>query len=319
MRGLTPMVHDDLILGPEGFGDAGVFRIAPGLALVQSVDFFPPVVDDPYTYGRIAAANALGDIYALGATPKTALNIVGFPDTELELDILTSILQGGAERVLAAGAVTVGGHSVRDNEVKFGLSVTGTADPDRILTNARARAGDAIVLTKPLGTGFITTANRADRCPQQTLDACVTSMIALNDTAARAALDADASAATDVTGFGLAGHAAEMATASGVTIEISLAALPAIDGGLDLALPENTSGGGKTNIEHARPMCDIDPGAQGPRLDLIYDPQTSGGLLIAAPESQADAIVEALAATGLPAATIGRVTNRADTPLRILP
>ena len=313
------MVHDDLILGPEGFGDAGVFRIAPGLALVQSVDFFPPVVDDPYTYGRIAAANALGDIYALGATPKTALNIVGFPDTELDLDILTSILQGGAERVLAAGAVTVGGHSVRDNEVKFGLSVTGTADPDRILTNAGARAGDAIILTKPLGTGFITTANRADRCPQQTLDACIASMIALNDTAARAALDADASAATDVTGFGLAGHAAEMATASGVTIEISLAALPAIEGALDLALPENTSGGGKTNTEHARPMCDIDPGAQGPRLDLIYDPQTSGGLLIAAPESQADAIVKALAATGLPAATIGRVTNRADTPLRILP
>lgn len=165
-----PLSSDpNLLVGPEHFSDAGVYRLADGLAIVQTVDFFPPIVDDPYTYGRIAAANSLSDVYAMGGRPVTAMNIVGFPDQELPMEILSDILRGGAERVHAAGAVTVGGHSVRDNEIKYGLSVTGVVDPARMLTNAKARPGDVVVLTKALGTGFVTTANKADRCPAVTL------------------------------------------------------------------------------------------------------------------------------------------------------
>jgi len=186
VRSLPPMRDPNLLVGADKLSDAGVYRLADDLAIVQTTDFFPPVVDDPYTYGRIAAANALGDLYAMGATPRTALNIVGFPDDELGLDILERILKGGAERVLAAGAVTIGGHSVRDREIKYGLAVTGTVHPDRMMTNAGARPGDALILPEPLGTGLIATANRGSRCPSEALEAACASMVALNAAPARA-------------------------------------------------------------------------------------------------------------------------------------
>lgn len=311
VRDLPGFDDPDLLIGPGSFSDAGVYRIAPDLALVQTCDFFPPIVDDPFTYGQIAAANALSDVYAMGAQPKTALNIVGFPDKELDLSILTEILRGGADRVRAAGAVIVGGHSVRDTEIKYGLAVTGVVDPARMLTNAGARAGDALVLTKALGTGLIATANRADRCPPEALAAACASMIALNDAASAAAVDLGASAATDITGFGLAGHALEMAEASGVTLEIDLGALPALPGALDLATPENHSGATTTNRAHAADRIEL-PGAGGRLVELLFDPQTSGGLLLAVAPGQTD---ELLARLGGPVAVIGRVRVRADRPL----
>jgi selenide,water dikinase len=312
VRDLPGFDDPDLLIGPDSFSDAGVYRIAPDLALVQTCDFFPPIVDDPFTYGQIAATNALSDVYAMGARPKTALNIVGFPDKELDLAILTEILRGGADRVRAAGAVIVGGHSVRDTEIKYGLAVTGIVDPARMLTNAGARAGDALVLTKGLGTGLIATANRAERCPPQTLAAACASMIALNDAAARAALDLGASAATDVTGFGLAGHALEMAEASGVTLEFELARLPVLPGALNLATPENHSAATKTNRAHAADRIELPRADAGARAELLFDPQTSGGLLIAMAPDRAGELV---ARIGPPAAVVGRVTARAGRPL----
>lgn len=306
VRDLPGFDDPDLLIGPGAFSDAGVYRIAPNLALVQTCDFFPPIVDDPFTYGQIAAANALSDVYAMGAQPKTALNIVGFPDKDLDLAILTEILRGGADRVRAAGAVIVGGHSVRDTEIKYGLAVTGLVDPARMLTNASARAGDALVLTKALGTGLIATANRADRCPPETLAAACASMIALNDAASAAAVELGASAATDITGFGLAGHALEMAEASGVTLEIDLAALPALPGALDLATPDNHSGATATNRAHAEGRIEL-PVAETPPTELLFDPQTSGGLLIAIASEGARALVARL---DLPAQVVGRVTAR---------
>ena len=314
VRDLPGFDDPDLLIGPDSFSDAGVYRIAPNLALVQTCDFFPPIVDDPFTYGQIAAANALSDVYAMGAQPKTALNIVAFPDKDLDLAILTEILRGGADRVREAGAVIVGGHSVRDTEIKYGLAVTGLVNPARMMTNASARAGDALVLTKGLGSGLIATANRAGRCPPETFAAACASMIALNDDAARAALDLGASAATDVTGFGLAGHAMEMAEASGVTLEIELARLPALPGALDLATRRNHSGSTKTNRAHAADRMELPggTGGGGPRAELLFDPQTSGGLLVAVAPDRAG---ELAARIGPPAAVVGRVTPRAGRPL----
>ena len=205
MQGLPSFSDPNLLVGAEHFSDAGVYRLADGMAIVQSLDFFPPLVNDPFVFGQIAAANSLSDVYAMGGRPITAMNIVGFPDDKLGFDVLQEILRGGAERVLAAGAVLLGGHSVRDAEIKYGLSVTGIVDPDHMITNEAAAPGDVLVLTKPLGTGFVTTALRAGKCPDDVLAAACASMMRLNDTAAEAALSVGAKAATDITGFGLAG------------------------------------------------------------------------------------------------------------------
>ena len=211
--------------------DAGVYRLAPNLALVQTLDFFPPLVDDPYTFGQIAAANALSDVYAMNGRPITALNIAAFPDDELPMEVLGEIIRGAGERVALAGAATLGGHTVRDKEIKFGLSVTGLIDPAELLTNAGAKVGDVLVLTKPLGTGFVTTAAKREECPQPVLDRAIAQMIELN-AVGRDALRAagGAHALTDVTGYGLAGHALEMAEGAGLTFEIDVASLPVIDG-----------------------------------------------------------------------------------------
>src|SRR5271165_2665635 len=211
--------------------DAGVYALSTNLALVQTLDFFPPLVDDPYTFGQIAAANALSDVYAMNGRPITALNIAAYPDDELPMEDLEAILRGAAERVATAGAVTLGGHTVRDKEVKFGLSVTGLVDPAELLTNAAARVGDVLVLTKPLGTGFVTTAAKRQECPLPVLDRAIAQMIELN-AVGRDALRAagGASALTDVTGYGLAGHALEMAEGAGLTFAIDVSELPIIDG-----------------------------------------------------------------------------------------
>jgi len=289
---LTPSADPDLLVGPEQFSDAGVYRLTDEIAIVQTVDFFAPVVDDPYTYGQIAAANSLSDVYATGGRPITALNIIAFPIGTLEQKILDEILAGGSERAAEAGTVIVGGHSVRDTELKYGLSVTGIVHPKQYLTNSGAKPGDVLLLTKPLGTGFITTAARADRCPTPVLDAACQSMIQLNRTASQLAVKLGATACTDVTGFGLAGHALEMAEASGVTLRLNLRKLPIISGCEELAITENYSGGYFANEQYVRPSLQYtEPSTEeSPLTPFLFDPQTSGGLLIALPEEQADQI-----------------------------
>src|SRR3954454_25392810 len=238
----------NFLVGTETSDDAGVYRLAEGLALVQTLDFFPPLVDDPFTFGQVAAANALSDVYAMNGRPLTVMNIAAFPDDELPLTVLKEILFGAADRVALAGAVTVGGHTVRDSEIKFGLSVTGLVDPAELLTNAGARPGDALVLTKPLGTGFVTTANKKNECPPDVLARAVAGMIQLN-VVGRDALQAagGAHALTDVTGYGLAGHAAEMAEGAGFTFEFEAAKLPVIEGAAPLAVPRYFTRASKSN------------------------------------------------------------------------
>jgi len=310
---LPPRPSDpNLLVGTETSDDAGVYLVAPGLAMVQTLDFFPPLVDDPYQFGRIAAANALSDIYAMNARPVTALNIVGFPDNELPLAILGEILRGGASQVALAGAVTLGGHSVRDAEIKYGLSVTGLADPTSILTNASARVGDVLVLTKPLGTGFATTAGKKGGCPPGVLERAIASMTQLNAVGRDALAEAGgAGAATDVTGFGLAGHALEMAEGSGRTIEIDLAALPLIEGTEALAEAKFFTRATKSNREFVGGRLEIRPGADPLRLEYLFDAQTSGGLLIAVHPDHVDRLVAGLRSRGaMASAVIGRVVAR---------
>ena len=284
-RVLAPLaVEDDprILVGRESFDDAGVFLVADGLALVQTVDFFAPVVDDPYAFGRIAAANALSDVYAMGGEPLTALAIVGFPIDALPHEVLTTILRGGQDALREAGCRLVGGHSVVDEEVKFGLSVTGRVAPDRILTNAGARPGDRLVLTKPIGTGILTTAARAGRADAAHLDAAIGVMSALNRDAAAAAVHLAARCATDVTGFGLLGHASHVARASGVTVRIRAADVPTMDGARELAASGVAPGGTRRNLDYLEPLTAWG-GADDVVRRLLADPQTSGGLLVALP------------------------------------
>ncbi len=308
MRGLVPFADPNLIVGAESFSDAGVYRLRDDLYIVQTVDFFPPLVDDPYVFGQIAAANALSDAWAMGARPVTALNLVGFPDRDLDLTVLNRILAGGAERVAAAGAVILGGHSLRDSEVKYGLAVTGVVEPAGLITNAGARPGDLLVLTKALGTGFITTAAKGARCPPDILASAIASMIQLNDIGRDAACAAGAHAMTDVTGFGLAGHAAELARASQVTVVLRVGSLPELPGALAMYRQQARTGASKSNREFLAPEMQIDDAADPERLELLFDPQTSGGLLIAvAPERAGDLVAQVRQAGGTAAAIVGEV------------
>lgn len=310
MRALPKSTDPNLIVGADGCSDAAVYLVADGVAIVQSVDFFAPIVDDPFVFGQIAASNSLSDIYAMGATPKLALNIVGFPEGKAEPELLHEILRGGAERVMAAGAVVAGGHSVRDQEIKYGLCATGIVDPASMRSNADAKPGDVLVLTKPLGTGIIATANKAERCPDDVLDRACESMIALNDQASLAATACGATAATDITGFGFAGHTIEMAKASGVSIHVDLDALPLLEGVLALTDQSNMSGASFTNRDHCAADTLITDGTDETRVELVFDPQTSGGLLIAiAPDRAAALINDCLARGTTVAATVGRVES----------
>ena len=320
MLGDLPVHPDDRVLiDYRTSDDAGVYRLEGGRALVQTVDFFTPIVDDPFAYGQIAAANALSDVYAMGGRPLTALAIAAFP-TDAERDILRQIFVGGLDKLREAGVALLGGHTVQDQEIKFGYAITGEVDPARVLANAGAQPGDALLLTKPIGTGIITTALKFGRAPQASIDAAIGSMTTLNRAAAEVlerAPAGDIHACTDITGFGLIGHASEMAVASACSIEIDSARVPILDGARAL-VPGNIPGGGRTNREHFGGAVHVAPHVDGSLLDLLYDPQTSGGLLIAVAASKADALAAALLASAVPAIRIGRAVAAADARILVV-
>jgi selenide,water dikinase len=317
VRGLPRFDDPNLLVGAEHFSDAGVYRIAENTALVQSLDFFSPLVDDPFIFGQIAAANSLSDVYAMGGTPLTALSLVCYPDDELELEPLNQILRGAADRVLQAGAVIVGGHSIRDAQIVYGLSVTGTVDPGHFMRNDAATPGDVLLLTKPLGTGFITTALRKNKCPDDVIAAACASMIQLNRDAAAAAMATGCLAATDVTGFGLGGHARELADASGVTLEIDAAALPWLPGGRDLALAGFNTRANATN-KASLEAAGIELPGDTATAAMIVDPQTSGGLLLSIPADAASDFVARCADADVQAVIIGRAVERESAALRFV-
>ena len=289
--------------------DAAVYRLAPDRALVATVDFFTPIVDDAYDFGRIAAANAFSDVYAMGATPLLALNIVGWPRGKLPLDLLGEVLRGGQDVAREAGAFVLGGHSVDDPEPKYGMVAIGEAHPDRIVTLARAKPGDILILTKPIGTGVLTTALKRDLLTAADLTAAVASMTTLNAGAARGMLAVGVDAATDVTGFGLLGHLHNMLTASGVAAELDAAAVPLLPQAADLAARGAVPGGTQRNRDAVAPHVTFAAGVDETMRVLLCDAQTSGGLLLAVPADRADALIAALKKERTPAAArIGRVT-----------
>jgi selenide, water dikinase len=289
--------------------DAGVYRWASGPALVQTVDFFTPIVDDPYIYGQIAAANAVSDIYAMGGQPRTALAIAAFPKDGLDRGVIRAIFQGGYDKLREAGAALLGGHTIQDQEIKFGYAVTGEIDPARVLTNAGAKPGDVLFLTKPLGTGIVGTAIKFDRADASLVDEAIRWMRALNRAAAEALqtlAPGAVHACTDITGFGLAGHGCEMARASGVTIAIDARKLPILSG-VQLIAQRNRSGGMATNQDFFGSSVQLAPGVDTDVELLLYDPQTSGGLLIAAAGDAENLVADVLTAAGVPAHRIGTV------------
>jgi selenide,water dikinase len=315
---LPKFANPDMLVGTETSDDAGVFRLRKDLAIVNTVDFFTPIVDDPYVFGQIAAANALSDVYAMGAEPTTALNIVGFPKDRLGLDVLVAMLNGGAERVRAAGAVVIGGHSLIDDELKYGLAVTGVIHPKRIIRNAGVRPGDALVLTKALGTGIVTTGLKRRTAPAASVGAAVRSMIALNDKASRIMRRFDVHACSDVTGYAILGHSCEMAQASGVTIVLDAPAFPILPGAVRLAEAGTLTGGCTRNRRYLEDKVAIDAGVERPLVDVAFDPQTSGGLLIAVPAREAARLVSALKRGGVPAAAIvGQATKHTGVFVRL--
>ena len=293
--------NPDVLVGTAIADDAGVYRLRDDLALVQSVDFFTPIVDDPYDFGRIAAANSLSDIYAMGAQPLTALNLVAWPVEKLGTESLSEVLRGGEEVARSAGVAVLGGHTIDDDEPKFGLAVTGTIDPREILTISGARAGNVLVLTKPVGAGAVATALKKDLATDEVVAAAVEVMTELNAAAAAAARAAAADAVTDVTGFGLLGHLHEMARASKVAAEVDAGAVPAILGALELLRDEQAiAGGTRRNREHAETYAWFARDVEEARRWLVCDAMTSGGLLIAAPPTRANE---------LPGVVVGRLTE----------
>jgi selenide, water dikinase len=284
-----------------------VYAWESGPALVQTVDFFTPIVDDPYVYGQIAAANALSDVYAMGGRPLTALAIAAFPQDGLHRDDIAQIFLGGFDKLREAGVALLGGHTVQDKEIKFGYAVTGSIDPARLLTNTGARVGDRLILTKPLGTGVVGTAIKFGRASTGLIDRAIDQMRTLNKAAAEAITGMDGvHACTDITGFGLAGHASEMAAGSGVTISIDSRALPILDGVLEIAA-ENRSGGMQTNKEHFSPGIAFAVDVPDDLRHLLFDPQTSGGLLISVAPQAADLVAAKMQNAGIPAVLIGTV------------
>src|SRR3954470_460173 len=297
-----------LLVGHESADDAAVYRLSESLAVVTTVDFFTPIVDDPYDFGRIAATNALSDVYAMGGAPLTALNLVAYSLEQLGDGPLREILRGGADVAAAAGVAIVGGHSIDDREPKYGLAVTGTVDPRRLLRNSTARVGDALYLTKPVGGGVASTAAKRGLASEALVRAAVDVMTTLNRDASAAALEAGASAATDVTGFGLLGHLYELTLASGVAAEVEAGAVPAIPGALELLASDQPpiAGGSRRNREWVEPSVEWDPAVAEERRWLLCDAMTSGGLLIAAPEG-----------SGAPGSRIGRVAEGEPGRIRV--
>lgn len=317
MRGLESYFVDErLIVGPENFADAGIVRFAEGRALVQTLDFFPPVVDDPWHYGAIAAANALSDVYAMGGTPVSALCIAGFP-AGFDAGIVREILRGGFDKVREAGASIAGGHTVRSAEIWFGFSVTGEVDPARLVPNDGARAGDRLYLTKPIGMGAVTTGIKKELTQAAWRDAAHAQLARLNKNASLAMREIGVHAATDVTGFGLLGHAANVARASRMTLVLEASRLPLASGAAELAQRGCFSGGANRAREFLAEIGWIDPAVEEWRAKLCLDAETSGGLLVALPAERGDAFREALRARGEEAWQIGRVEAAGERAVRL--
>ena len=312
LAAIPRVTNENVLVGFDTADDAGVYKLTPELALVQTVDFFTPIVDDPYTFGAIAAANALSDVYAMGGKPLSALSMLAYP-AKGDLDDLEQILKGGAGKIHEAGCVILGGHSIADDEIKFGYAVTGTVHPEHIKANAGARAGDALVFTKRIGTGVITTALKRGIASESDVQSAVDSMLTLNRHACEAMLAFDVHGCTDVTGFGLIGHAREMALASGATIEIDTAAVRWLPGALEYARRGALPGGLNNNREFA--ACAVETVHEIPPEveNLLYDPQTSGGLLISLAESDAAQLERKLPE----AYRIGRVLPKEAKPVRL--
>lgn len=302
-------VDNNLIVGLNEPDDAGVYKISEDLALIQTVDFFTPIVDSPYDFGQIAASNSLSDVYAMGGVPKTAMNIVCFPSQQMDLSILREILEGGLDKMKEAGVSLVGGHSVEDKELKYGLSVTGFVHPERVLTKRNIKPGSVLILTKPLGTGIINTAIKAGLVSEQLNQKVVHSMAQLNRYAAEAMENFSVNACTDITGFGLAGHLAEMVVGSGVGIRINSKSLPVFSEALEFAAMGLIPAGAYKNRQFRQSLVEISPDIPLALTDILFDPQTSGGLAISVDASHADQLLNALYEKGLESSrVIGKVT-----------
>ncbi len=313
---IPPQTDPRVLVDFRTADDAGVYAWEAGPALVQTVDFFTPIVDDPYLYGQIAAANSLSDVYAMGGRPLTALAIAAFPEVGLDTDTIRLIFKGGVDVLRDAGVALLGGHTVRDREIKFGYAVTGAVDPAKMWTNAGARPGDVLFLTKPIGTGIVGTAIKFGRAPEAVVAQAVASMRRLNKAAAEALADLPVHGCTDITGFGLIGHAAEMAVASGATLELDAAAIPVFDGVRPM-VAANRSGGLSSNRAHFADRVRLASPAAEALADLLFDPQTSGGLLVAVGPDAVDAATSRFEAAGVPAVRIGRVRAPSETALVI--
>jgi len=301
---------ENVIVGLDRADDAGVYKISDDLALIQTVDFFTPVVDDPYWFGQIAAANALSDVYAMGGIPKTAMNLVAFPLKDMDLSVLRQIIQGGIDKIAEAGAVLIGGHSIVDKELKYGLSVTGVVHPKRVLTKKNLQPGDRLVMTKPLGTGIVNTAIKAGMAPADLTKRVTRLMASLNREAAGVMSAFSVSACTDVTGFGLLGHLAEMVCGSGVGVRIFSHQVPMIPEALEFASMGLVPAGAYRNKEFRESMIDVSETVQRSRQDVLFDPQTSGGLLISVNDHDSGKLVSALTDAGIDdAAEIGEIVS----------
>lgn len=299
-----------MLIGFDQADDAGVYLLRDDLALVQTVDFFTPIVDDPFTYGRIAALNSINDVWAMGGTPLTALAITCFPKKGLDFSILTEIMRGGLQTLTEHKVTLLGGHSVDDQQIMFGYAVTGTVDPRAVVANRAARPGDALLLTKPLGTGVVSTGIKFGKAPDEIVQASLETMLLAGAEAARAMRDFGVAAATDVTGFGLLGHAWEVARASHVTLDVDARRVPLIPGAFDLAAQGLLTGGGKSNRRYAGDQIHVAPEVDATLVDLCYDPQTAGGMLIAFPADRAEELLARLRRTYPQATVIGRVRER---------
>ena len=299
--------HPDLLIGLERTDDAGVYRLSDQAAIVQTLDFLTPVADDPYQFGQIAAANSLSDVYAMGGTPITVMNIVCFPSCDLGTDILPRILEGGLDKIKESGAILVGGHSVDDPEIKYGLSVTGMVHPDRVWANSRAQVGDAVILTNPIGTGVISTAIKGGLASDEQVKQAVKTMSTLNKDAAAIAKDFHVHACTDVTGFGLGGHLIEAAKGAGVRIEIYTEKIGVLDGVIDFATMGLLPAGAHKNKSFFASHIKVAEETDRVLSDLMFDPQTSGGLLLFMAPDQAAQCADIMEKTGIPAKVMGRV------------
>ena len=308
---MSVITDPNVIRGMATLDDAGVYRLTDDLAIIQTIDFFTPIVDDPYTYGQIAVANALSDVYAMGGKPLTAMNIVCFPTESLDISVLKEILRGGADKLREAGVVLVGGHSIDDTELKYGLSVTGTVHPQRLVTNSGARPGDNIILTKPLGTGIINTALKAGMAPEETVAKVTRCMATLNDKASELMQEVGVHACTDVTGFGLIGHSVQLAQNSQVGLNINIASIPFFPEASEFAKSGVCPGGLGRNREFYSTAVSISDEVPTHMQDVLFDPQTSGGLLICLAPDKAELLLGQLRETGIEdAAIIGEVVSK---------